>query len=141
MADLTITASQVLTGTGAVVSNGTAGATLTAGQPVYIDSTDSNKIKAALATSSAAADCVGIALHAALSGQPIQYQTAGTITLGAGAAPTKAMRYTLSGTAGGIAPDTGADEIASGEFATYLGTADASNGLILSLHASGVALA
>ena len=141
MADLTITASQVLASTGAVVSNGMAGATITAGQPLYKDSTDSNKIKLAVATSSAAADCVGIALHAALSGQPIQYQTAGTITLGAAAAPTKAMRYTLSGSAGGIAPDVDADDVVSGEFATYLGTADASNGLLMSIHASGVALA
>ena len=138
MADLSVTATQVLKGSGAVVANGTAGATITAGQTLYKDSTDSNKLKLAQCDGTAAeAVCVGIALHASASGQPVQYQTGGTITIGAGAAPAEGMIYTLSDTAGGIAPHTDADDPVSTEYTTILGTGDGSNGIVLKISASG----
>ena len=40
MADLTITAANVVPGAGARITNGTAGATVTAGQVVYLDPAD-----------------------------------------------------------------------------------------------------
>ncbi len=138
MADLSITATQVLKGSGAVVANGTAGATITAGQTLYADSTDSNKLKLAQADGTAAeATCVGIALHAAGSGQPIQYQTGGTITIGAGAAPAEGMIYVLSDTAGGLAPHTDADDPVSTEYTSIIGAADGSNGIVLKILNSG----
>jgi hypothetical protein len=67
MADLTITAASVLAGSGAKKVNGTAGATITAGQAVYLDSAD-NEYKLADNDSATAAvrTVAGIALHASL---------------------------------------------------------------------------
>ena len=47
MAAISITAANVLKSSTGQVSVGTAGATITAGQSVYIDTSDSNKIKLA----------------------------------------------------------------------------------------------
>lgn len=136
MVDIAITASQVLPGTdGATFEQGTAGGTITAGQPVYIDTGDSNKVKAADANAATPAFTVaGIALHAALAGQPIRYQTSGPITLGAGAAMTVGGVYVLSATAGGIAPVA---DLATGMYASVLGVATTAAILALKIHNSG----
>ena len=109
MADISVTAASVLKGANAKTRRGIAGATITAGQALYEDSSDSNKLKLADANASAAtSNCVGIALHAALSGQPIEYVyedddfTPGA-TLSLSVAADSGV-YVLSGTAGGIAP-------------------------------------
>ena len=101
MADLTITVANVAKGTGASTTNGTAGATITAGQVVYLDSADSRYKLADTDSATAAVRApVGIALHAALSGQPLQILTGGLITIGA--TTVVGVPYYLSGTAGGI---------------------------------------
>lgn len=102
MADLVITAASVAPGAGARLATGTAGATITAGQSVYIDS--SNLVqKTNAATSAILAAAAGIALNNAASGQPVTYQTAGNITIGA--TLTTGAVYIVSGaSAGGIAP-------------------------------------
>lgn len=137
MADLTITASSVVASSGAVTSTGTAGATITAGQPLYMDSSDSNKLKLADANaSSATATCVGVSLHAALSGQPITYITAGSYTVGASL--TAGLVYVVSATAGGIAP---AADLASGWRTTVLFVATSTTVGRLVLYNSDTALA
>jgi hypothetical protein len=84
MADISITAASVVPSTNAVKRTGTAGATITAGQLVYKDASDSNKIKLADNDASAAATVVGIALNGASSGQPITYaETDPELTIGA----------------------------------------------------------
>lgn len=109
MADISVTAANVLAGANAKTDSGTAGATITAGQTLYRDSTDSNKLKLADSNASAAtATCVGIALHGASSGQPLKFvyedddfTPGGTLSLsGAGDDGV----YVLSGTAGAFAP-------------------------------------
>ena len=106
MADLTVTAASVAPYTGAnnpsVISRGTAGATITAGQAIYLDSTTSTLKLADADASTAAAYGVGIALHASLSGQPLSYVSGGFFT--PGATLTKGQVYCVSATAGGIAP-------------------------------------
>lgn len=103
MADLSITAGSVVASSGATIVQGTAGASITAGQPLYMDSSDSNKLKLADANaSSATATVVGISLHAAGSGQPISYITAGSYTVGASL--TAGLVYVCSSAAGMIAP-------------------------------------
>jgi hypothetical protein len=69
MADLTITAANVIAGNSAKTETGTAGATVTAGQVVYKDSAD-NKFKLADNDSATAGlrSPYGIALHASLAG-------------------------------------------------------------------------
>jgi hypothetical protein len=137
MADLSITAAQVLPGSDAAspqFAQGIAGAAITAGQALYLDST-TNTYKLADNDATAAAESVvaGIALHAAGTGQPIRLQTAGPITLGAGAAPAVATIYCLSATAGGIAPSA---DLATGDRTTILGVGGASNTIILRINSS-----
>jgi hypothetical protein len=84
MADLSQTAANVLEGSTGQRRNGVAGATITAGMPLYADASDGGKLKPADAdASAAAATVVGIALHAAADEQPIAYCAAGLINLGA----------------------------------------------------------
>lgn len=128
MADLSITASQVRAGAGAVEGTGVAGATITAGQSVYEDAAD-GRIKPADANLSlAAAKARGVALHAALANQPIRYQKGGKVIVGAAAAPAKGVIYVASGTGGGIAP---AADLTSGWHTTVLGVGDGDGGIDL----------
>lgn len=134
MADLTITASQVLAGAGAVIETGNAGETITQGQTVYRNSSDKEIYLADADDTAATATVLGIALNSASDGQPIKFQTDGTITLGAGAAPTEGVIYVLSGTAGGIAPSA---DLATSDYVSILGVGNASNGISLNIQASG----
>lgn len=86
MADISITAANVLKSSTGIPALGIAGATITAGQAVYIDTSDSNKIKLADADGTAPANTfAGIALNSATAGQPISYCTSDTggFTIGA----------------------------------------------------------
>ena len=103
MAAISITAANVLKSSTGQVSVGTAGATITAGQAVYIDTTDSNKIKLADADGTAPANTfAGIALNAASSGQPVSYCTNDTAGFTIGATVLAGDTIWLSPTAGGI---------------------------------------
>ena len=137
MADLSLNVALVLPVTaGATYKDITAGATITAGQAVYRDSTDSDKAKLADANVSAAvADVYGIALHAALAGQPLRVQIGGNITIGATTA--NSVIYVLSATAGGITSDA----IASGSYGTIIGIGVSATVIKLIIITSGVALA
>ena len=112
MAAISITATSVLKSSTGQVSVGTAGATITAGQAVYIDTTDSNKIKLADANGTTPANTfAGIALNAASSGQPVSYCTNDTAGFTIGATVLAGDTIWLSPTAGGITK-TQADLIA-----------------------------
>lgn len=125
MVDLVITASQVAPGSNAVITPGTAGATITQGQALYLDpATNTWKLAIADATASHTGT-VGIALNAASSGQPINVQTGGDIILGAGAAPAIGTAYMASINAGGIAPAAAAG---AGNFSALLGVGLGPNG-------------
>lgn len=119
MADLSITVASVIPGSGSSRTTGTAGATITAGQVVYLD-TATNTYKLADTDSATAAvrSPSGIALHGSLSGQPLTVLTAGPITIGA--ALTAAVAYYLSGTAGGICPVA---DVAAGDYTCIIGIA------------------
>ena len=140
MADLTVTASQVafVSGTRKTVL---AGATITAGQTVYLDvSAGSYKLAQTDGTAEeAGSGDVGIALSGASSGAYFVIQDTGTITIGAGAAPTVGEAYFVSKTAGGIAPD--ADIVTTNTYRTYLGIGNSTNTLTLQIHVSGAQVA
>jgi hypothetical protein len=124
MADLTITAASVLLTSGSALS-GTAGATITAGQCVYLDSV-TNTLKLAQADGTAAeAAAVGIALHASLSGQPLAYAPTGS-TINIGATTVKTTAYMVAPTAGGVAPQA---DLTSGHRIVYLGYATTTGGV------------
>jgi hypothetical protein len=137
MADLTITAANVISGSGATRVTGTAGASITAGQVVYRDSSD-GKYKLADCDSATAAvrSPAGIALHAASTGQPLTIQSAGPITIGA--TVTAGVAYYLSATPGGIAPVA---DLASGDYPVILGIATSASVIDIDIQEAGVALA
>ena len=134
MADLSITAADVIKTDSTLIAEGTAGATVTAGQPVYKDSTASGKLKPADADVLATAAAVGIALHGASDGQPLRYATGGNLTLSA--VMTVGAVYVVSTTAGGIAPVA---DLGSGDYVTLLGVATTTSNIKLSVSVSGIA--
>lgn len=133
MANLTITASSVAAATSAEKGDGTAGETITAGMPLYQAAADGKYYKA-ISSSSAAATVAGISLHAALSGQPIQFIKSGNLT--AGASMTRGMIYSVSATAGAIMPYT---DYAAGQYVSRLGVAANTTVLVVGIANSGVA--
>lgn len=136
MSDITITAASVLPATGAVMEDGIAGETITAGMAVYLKASDSRLWKA-VATSAAAADAKGIALHAALAGQPLKYQKGGPMNIGA--TTDKTTTYMVSAAnAGGVAPQA---DLASTNKITRLGYATATDGsFVVDIRATGAAV-
>lgn len=136
MTDLSITAASVVPGADARTISGTAGATITAGQAVYLD-TATNTYK--LADSNGAAALirtpVGIALHGASANQPLTIQRSGDLTIGA--TLTAGVAYYLSDTPGGICPVA---DVGSGEYPCIVGIAKSTTVLDVNIQASGVAL-
>ncbi len=119
MADLTITASNVVAGKGATTTTGTAGEALAAGDAVYKDSTDNDNLKKCLHnTTAAAANAVGIVLAAVSDNATATYITAGDLCLGTLLAIGSV--YAVSATAGRIAALADAG---SSDYATILGVA------------------
>lgn len=136
MADLSLTAANVAPGSGRLLKDGTAGATITAGQSIYEDATDGGKLKLADANASAAAaDTAGIALHGASSGQPIRYQYAGEISIGTTTMDVGKI-FVQSANAGGIAPST---DLGSGWYTKVIGISKTNSTLSLILRGAGVA--
>lgn len=134
MADLTITAANVAAGANSTSVHGVAGATITAGQAVYLDST-TGTYKLCDANASGTASCDGIALNGAASGQPLKVLTEGLITIGGTVAV--GTIYVVSETAGGICPST---DLATGEYVSVIGVATTTG--IINVHRlnSGVAV-
>jgi hypothetical protein len=136
MADLTITAANVAKGANAVIFNGTADASVTAGQTCYVDLTDASKLKLADNNASAATAVVkGIALHSTLANQPLALQTAGDITIGAMVAV--GTIYCQSANAGAICPS---GDLATGNYVSPLGIGVSSTVIRLAINNSGVAV-
>ncbi len=134
MADVTITAANVLAGSNAQIEDGIAGETITAGKSVYRSSTtrllmmaDSNSATAEARTP------LGIALNGASAGQPLKVQKSGDITLGG---LTANVTYFQSDTPGGICPDA---DVGSGEYPCIVGIAKSSTVLAIAIKATGVA--
>lgn len=136
MADISITAANVVKGSNAVVEAGTAGAAITAGQVVYKDAAD-GKYKLADADSATAAAKAprGIALNGASDGQPLSIIRSGDVTIGATLTPGTA--YYLSPVAGGIAPLA---DVASGDDVVLLGLAESASVLAVDIQITGVTL-
>lgn len=124
MADLTVTVASVATVSGAVCKDYNAGTTITAGKSVYLDTNNLWQ----LAQSDSAAHLgsgarTGVALHAALNGQPLAVQETGVLNPGATVAV--GTLYVISAAAaGGIAPIT---DLASTNKIHILGIASTSS--------------
>lgn len=137
MADLVITAASVLPGTGAVIEHGTAGATITAGQVVYLDEATTGEYLLCDTDSATAAARKprGIAMHAASNGQPLSICKAGLLTIGATVAA--GVAYYLSGTAGGICPIL---DVAAGDYPSIIGMGISTTQINVDIQAPNVIL-
>jgi hypothetical protein len=136
MADLTITAANVVAGAGAVTEDRVALAAVTAGQVVYADDVTGNVGLADNNSGTAQIRVVrGIALHAAAIGQPVKVHRSGPLTIGA--TMTAGVAYYLSATPGGICPVA---DLSTGMFPTILGIATSTTVLNVNIQAAGVAL-
>lgn len=133
MSDLSVTAASCLPGAGAVIEEGLAGATITAGQAVYRDTDGTYKLADADGASATIRTARGIALNGASSGQPLKIQKQGNITLGATLTP--GVTYYLSNTAGGICPLA---DVGTGEYYHIIGIATSATNLLMALAYSGV---
>lgn len=132
MTDISVTASSVVPSTSlSDLQTVKAGAAITAGQPIYLDSSNEAQL-ADCDASAAAAAAVGIAVNNAAAGQRVSYQKSGTLTLNAVLTP--GVIYVASATAGGIAPSA---DLGSGDYVTILGVAATSTTLSVHIHASG----
>ena len=114
MADISFTAATAIRDSGDF-EVGTSGASIAAGEVVYLDSA-TNTYKEAINTSEAAAAATGIALTTSFTGQPVVIQTSGTMTFGGTVVVGEV--YMVSGTAGGIAPEA---DVVSADYVTLLG--------------------
>lgn len=136
MADITVTAANVVAGSNSSVAHGAAGETIAQGKTVVFDDTvkkwklaDSNTATAALRVPQ------GISLNSAALNQPLAVHKSGDITIGA--TLTAGVTYYQSDTPGGICPVA---DVGSGEYATVIGIAKSTTVLAVNIQASGVAL-
>ena len=136
MANVNITAANVLAGTNSTRKHGTAGETITAGHVLYLEDS-SNKWKLADNNSATAAvrTAQAIALNNASDGQPITVLTGGDITIGG--TLVAGVAYYLSDTPGHICPVA---DLGAGEYSCLLGMATSASVLSVAIKYSGVAL-
>lgn len=136
MADIVVTAANVIAGSNATKKHGTAGATITAGQTVYQDA-DDKKWKLADNNSATAAvrEAVGMALNNAAADQPITVQTGGDVT--PGATLVAGTTYYQSDTPGGWGPLA---DVGAGEYVGIIGIAKSTTVLALEFSYPGVSL-
>lgn len=137
MADLSITAANVVKGTGAVLdASKVAGETITAGQTVYLKASDNRWWKSQADATSTEAAASGVALNGASAGQPLVVQTAGEITIGATVAVGGV--YVVSATAGGIAPVA---DLASTNYLTVIGYGKTTAIIVMDVNPTGIQVA
>jgi hypothetical protein len=137
MAALTQTPGSVLKTAGTQQTLAVSGGTLTAGMPIYIDTSASNVIKACRANAAGTANCDGIALTGSSTGQPVTYASVGDIDLGA--TLTVGETYCVSDAAAGAIVPIG--DLGSTDYVTILGVATTASNLKLDILNSGTAKA
>lgn len=136
MADYSVTATAVVASSTADVEHGKAGATITAGQWVYRDSSTGNYLLADSNSATAAAHTPrGVALNGGASGQPIAIAKSGPVTFNA--VFTAGVAVYLSDTPGGMCPVA---DVGSGEYPCVLGLPSSTSVLNVGIQAAGVAL-
>jgi len=135
MADISVTAANVVPASGYQFTDGVAGETLTQGQVVYLKAADSRFWKA-INSAAATADAVGFVLNGAAAGQPVRVQTGGNINPGGTTAV--GVTYCVSGTAGGIALDS---DVVSADYKTILGVGTTTSNIAVDINVSGGVIA
>ena len=137
MADLTIAAANTVADYQAKIKTGVAGEAISAGEALYIDSTDDDELKLAKHDGTEAeAQAVGIALADALNAAAVTYILEGELALGS--ILTAGVVYGLSATYGAVAPIT---DTGSADYVTVLGVAKSAGTLEVQIIISGAPLA
>ena len=135
MADLSITAANVLAASDTVTKQGTCGEAITAGKAVYYD-TATKKYKLGDANGATGLrSCDGVALSGGAENQPLTVAIGGGINLGA--VLTAGVAYYLSDTPGGICPVA---DVGSGEDPVLIGMAISTSVLDIQVQDPGVTL-
>lgn len=123
MADISIVAASVLRSSSGQVGTQSAGAAITQGQVLYMDTANSNVMKLADSNAGSVGDLIRqglyIALNAASTGQPISYVTLDSAFATGGTLATSAPTIWLSNTPGGITATLA--DLASGSTIVQLG--------------------
>lgn len=137
MADITITAANVVSGSNAKKTSGTIGEAVTAGQVGYkADATEKWMLADNNSATAEVRQGIGIFLNGGGLNQPCVVQTEGDITVGGTLVP--GATYFLSDTAGGICP---AADLATGQYVCLLGVAKSASVLTLDIQFPNVATA
>ena len=132
MANVTITASAVVSTASTQSSDGIAGAVIAAGEWLYLDAADNTLKLATAGDTEAKAAVVGQALNGAAVGQPVRYGTGGLITLDGVAV---AGLYVLSATAGKQCP---VGDLVTGDWLTLLAVGRSATQQRIRISAEGV---
>lgn len=135
MSAISITASAVapVTSSNPVINTGIAGATITQGQPLYLDST-TNTLKLADANDATAYQAIGVSLNAASAGQQVSFQKSGIITIGSTQlAGNDLWLYSTAGTMTVTAGD-----LVSGFYNVHLGTYLTTTTVLLNITIGGL---
>lgn len=133
MADLSITSTSVKAGSGAKKVSGIAGATVVAGEWVYLDgTTNTYKLADTDSATAAARSPAGIALNGAAADQPLTICTSGPVTIGA--VVVVGDEYWLSGTAGKMCPKA---DVAAGDYPCLLGICTSTSVFDVKIHEAG----
>ncbi len=128
MADISVTAASVIPSGSATISEGVCGATIVAGQTVYVDTANSNVLKLAYNAGTLLQGTVaGIALNGGASGQTIRYVTQDP-ALVLGCTMTVGDAIYLGGVAGGLTLTT--TDLDTGEFCSIIGICSVLNSTI-----------
>lgn len=136
MADLSITAANVIAAAAAETENGNLGAAATAGQVLYKAAADGLWYLADNNSATAAVrQATGIALNGGGIGQPVRVLRSGPVTIGA--TMTAGVTYYLSDTPGGICPIA---DVGTGEYSCIIGIATSTTVLDVRFQYSGAAL-
>lgn len=136
MADLVITAANVVASANATTTRSVAGELVSAGKWVYFDPTVKKYLLADSNSPTAAArKAGGLALNTAALNQPLIVATDGDVNMGTVLAAGSS--YFLSETPGGMQP---AADLAAGENVCLLGLAKSASVLTISIQAPGVTL-
>jgi hypothetical protein len=137
MADLTVTAANVVPAANAQIARGTAGGQIGTLEPLYADASDSYKLKRGAHTNAATAELVGVSLHPAEAGQPVAYITGGDVAVGS--ILTAAMVYVLGSAAGKISPSGDLDSSSPNtRYGSIVGIATSSSNLRIGILNSGI---
>ena len=134
MADLSITASNVVPDAAANIETVTAGEEIQAGEPIYQDAS-TQKYLLADASTIAEAAAFGIACNHAYLDQPVTAIRSGGLAMGS--ILTTGTVYCVSATEGGIAPVA---DLSSGESVTILGAATTTSKLSVRINRTGVTI-